>query len=51
MAIIKNNYVEMIDGCPNCYSKGRKKGIVIGAVAVLIAMSIAHVIANGVMYW
>jgi len=43
--------VDMIDGCPKCYSKGRKKGIVIGAIVVLFAMTIAHVFANGVMYW
>ena len=43
--------VDMIDYCPNCYSKGRNKGIIMGAVAVLIAMTIAHVFANGVMYW
>jgi len=41
----------LIDGCPNCYSKGRKKGIVIGAIAVLFLMTVAHVVANGVMYW
>ena len=43
--------VDMIDYCPNCYSKGRKKGIVMGAIAVLLVMVVAHFIANGVLYW
>lgn len=55
MGIITNNYkaddVDMIDGCPNCYKKGRKKGIVIGAITVLFLMTVAHLVANGVMYW
>ena len=49
--IEKDDEVDMIDSCPNCYSKGRKRGIVMGAVAVLIVMVIAHFVANGVMYW
>jgi len=40
-----------IDSCPDCYKKGRKKGIVIGAIAVLFLMTIAHAFANGIMYW
>lgn len=51
MDIEKDDEVDMIDSCPNCYSKGRKRGIVMGAVAVLIVMVIAHFVANGVMYW
>jgi len=33
------------------YKRGRKVGIVIGAMAVLFAMTIAHVVANGILYW
>lgn len=33
------------------YKRGRKVGIVIGAIVVLIAMTIAHVVANGMWYW
>lgn len=51
MDLDKKDEVDMIDSCPNCYKKGRKKGIVIGAIAVLFMMTIAHVFANGVMYW
>ena len=49
--MVVDDEVEMIDGCPNCYSKGRKKGIVIGAISVGFLLTIAHVIANGIMYW
>ena len=47
----KDDEVVMIDSCPNCYSKGRKKGIIMGAVAVSFVMVVAHFVANGVMYW
>lgn len=49
--VVEKNDVDMIDSCPNCYKKGRKKGIVIGAIAVGIAMIVAHFIANGILYW
>lgn len=33
------------------YKRGRKVGIVLGAMASLLALTIAHVISNGIMYW
>jgi len=49
--VVVDNEVDMIDCCPNCYKKGRNKGIVIGAISVGFLLTLAHVIANGIMYW
>jgi len=51
VVVEKNDETDWIDCCPDCYKKGRKKGIVIGAIAVGFLLTIAHVIANGILYW
>jgi len=33
------------------YKTGRKVGIVIGAMASLFALTVAHLVANGIVYW
>lgn len=51
MSVEKIGEIDWLDCCPNCYKKGRKRGIVIGAIVVLFAMTFAHVVANGILYW
>ncbi len=51
MDIEKDDEFDSVESCPNCYTKGRKKGIVMGAIAVGVVMIVAHFVANGMMYW
>jgi len=46
-----NDFRMTVDQNTLNYKRGRKVGIVIGAMASLSALTVAHVVANGIMYW
>ena len=38
--------------CPICeYQRGRRKGIIIGAIVTIPIIFIAYIISQGIMYW
>lgn len=41
----------VVDKNTEDYKGGRKVGIVIGAISVGFLLTLAHVIANGILYW
>ncbi len=46
-----NDFRMTVDKNTEDYKGGRKVGIVIGAISVGFLLTLAHVIANGILYW
>lgn len=50
MDIEKDDEVEMIDSCPNCYNKGRTIGVIIGITISMLFLSLGYIVSQYGVY-